>query len=50
MKSDNQTYPDRHHLRRKPQQKRSQERVEKILDAAAIVFDEMGLFGYRISY
>ncbi|ELS00458.1 transcriptional regulator [Xenococcus sp. PCC 7305] len=29
-------------LRRQPQQKRSQERVEKILDAAAIVFDEVG--------
>ncbi|GAB4541953.1 MAG: hypothetical protein Tsb0014_34230 [Pleurocapsa sp.] len=29
-------------LRRQPQQKRSQQRVEKILDAAAIVFDEMG--------
>ena len=29
-------------LRRQPQQKRSQERVEKILDAAAIVFDEIG--------
>ncbi|MDJ0568978.1 MAG: TetR family transcriptional regulator [Pleurocapsa sp. MO_192.B19] len=42
MKSDNQTYPDRHPLRRQPQQKRSQERVEKILDAAAIVFDEVG--------
>ena len=33
---------DRHPLRRQPQQKRSQERVEKILDAAAIVFDEVG--------
>lgn len=30
------------HLRRQPQQKRSQERIERILDAAAIVFDEMG--------
>lgn len=29
-------------LRRQPQQKRSQERVEKILDAAAIIFDEVG--------
>lgn len=29
-------------LRRQPQQKRSQERVEKILDAAALVFDEVG--------
>lgn len=29
-------------LRRQPQQKRSQQRVEKILDAAAIVFDEVG--------
>lgn len=29
-------------LRRQPQQKRGQERVEKILDAAAIVFDEVG--------
>ena len=29
-------------FRRQPQQKRSQERVEKILDAAAIVFDEVG--------
>jgi AcrR family transcriptional regulator len=29
-------------LRRQPQQKRSQERVERILDAAAIVFDEVG--------
>lgn len=29
-------------LRRQPQQQRSQERVEKILDAAAIVFDEVG--------
>ncbi|MGF1588181.1 MAG: TetR family transcriptional regulator [Pleurocapsa sp.] len=29
-------------LRRQPQQKRSQKRVEKILDAAAIVFDEAG--------
>lgn len=42
MNADNQTYPDRHPLRRQPQQKRSQERVEKILDAAAIVFDEVG--------
>ena len=42
MKFNNQTDPDRCHLRRQPQQKRSQERVEKILDAAAIVFDEMG--------
>lgn len=31
-----------HPLRRQPQQKRSQERVEKILDAAAMVFDEVG--------
>ena len=31
-----------HPLRRLPQQKRSQERVEKILDAAALVFDEVG--------
>lgn len=30
------------HLRRQPQQRRSQERVERILDAAAIVFDEVG--------
>ncbi|MGL6341365.1 MAG: TetR family transcriptional regulator [Waterburya sp.] len=29
-------------LRRQPQQQRSQERVERILDAAAIVFDEVG--------
>jgi AcrR family transcriptional regulator len=29
-------------LRRQPQQKRSQERVARILDAAAIVFDEVG--------
>lgn len=29
-------------LRRQPQQKRSQERVKRILDAAAIVFDEVG--------
>ena len=29
-------------FRRQPQQKRSQERVERILDAAAIVFDEVG--------
>ena len=29
-------------LRRQPKQKRSQERVEQILDAAAIVFDEVG--------
>ncbi len=29
-------------LRRQPQQKRSQDRVERILDAAAIVFDEVG--------
>jgi AcrR family transcriptional regulator len=29
-------------LRRQPKQKRSQQRVEKILDAAAIVFDEVG--------
>jgi AcrR family transcriptional regulator len=29
-------------LRSQPQQKRSQERVERILDAAAIVFDEVG--------
>ena len=33
---------DRNSLRRQPQQKRSRERVEKILDAAAIVFDEVG--------
>lgn len=33
---------DRNPLRRQPQQKRSQERVEKILDAAAMVFDEVG--------
>ena len=32
----------KNHLRRQPQQKRSQERVEKILDIAAIVFDEIG--------
>ena len=29
-------------LRRQPQQKRSQKRVDKILDAAAVVFDEVG--------
>jgi AcrR family transcriptional regulator len=29
-------------LRRQPQQQRSQKRVERILDAAAIVFDEVG--------
>ena len=29
-------------LRRQPQQKRSQQRVEKLLDAAAKVFDEVG--------
>ena len=29
-------------LRRQPQQQRSQQRVEQILDAAAIVFDEVG--------
>jgi AcrR family transcriptional regulator len=29
-------------LRRQPQQKRSQKRVEQILDAAAIVFDQVG--------
>ena len=29
-------------LRRQPQQKRSQKRVEQILDAAALVFDEVG--------
>ena len=29
-------------LRRQPQQQRSQKRVEKILDAAAILFDEVG--------
>jgi len=34
--------PKNNPLRRQPQQKRSQERVERILDAAAIVFDEMG--------
>lgn len=34
--------PQNNPLRRQPQQKRSQERVEKILDAAAIVFDEVG--------
>ncbi|MGK7953321.1 MAG: TetR family transcriptional regulator [Xenococcaceae cyanobacterium] len=33
---------DHNPLRRQPQQKRSQERVEKILDAAAVVFDEVG--------
>lgn len=33
---------DRNPFRRQPQQKRSQERVEKILDAAAAVFDEIG--------
>lgn len=32
----------KHSLRRQPQQKRSQKRVEKILDAAALVFDEVG--------
>ena len=31
-----------HPLRRQPKQKRSQARVEQILDAAAIVFDEVG--------
>lgn len=31
-----------HLLRRQPQQQRSQKRVEKILDAAAILFDEVG--------
>lgn len=31
-----------HFLRRQPKQKRGQERVEQILDAAAIVFDEVG--------
>ena len=36
MKSKN------HPLRRQPKQKRGQERVEQILDAAAIVFDEVG--------
>jgi AcrR family transcriptional regulator len=36
MKSKN------HSLRRQPQQKRSQERVARILDVAAIVFDEVG--------
>ncbi|BAY85557.1 TetR family transcriptional regulator protein [Calothrix parasitica NIES-267] len=34
--------PSNQVLRRQPQQKRSQKRVEKILDAAAIVFDEVG--------
>ncbi|VEP15141.1 TetR family transcriptional regulator protein [Hyella patelloides LEGE 07179] len=34
--------PQNNLLRRQPQQKRSQERVENILDAAAIVFDEVG--------
>ncbi len=34
--------PKNNPLRRQPQQKRSQERVERILDAAAIVFDEVG--------
>ncbi|MGB3695048.1 MAG: TetR/AcrR family transcriptional regulator [Spirulinaceae cyanobacterium] len=34
--------PNPYSLRRQPQQKRSQERVERILDAAAIVFDEVG--------
>jgi AcrR family transcriptional regulator len=29
-------------MRRQPQQKRSQERVERILDAAVFVFDEVG--------
>jgi AcrR family transcriptional regulator len=29
-------------LRRQPQQQRSQQRVERILDAAAIIFDEVG--------
>ena len=33
---------ERNPLRRQPQQKRSQERVEKILDAAAELFDEVG--------
>ncbi|MEM8779205.1 MAG: TetR family transcriptional regulator [Cyanobacteria bacterium P01_G01_bin.49] len=32
-------------LRRQPQQKRSQERVEQILDAAAEIFDEVGFEG-----
>ena len=32
----------KHLLRRQPKQKRGQERVEQILDAAAIVFDEVG--------
>ena len=32
----------KNHLRRQPQQQRSQDRVEKILDIAAIVFDEIG--------
>lgn len=36
MKSQNSS------LRRQPQQQRSQRRVEKILDAAAILFDEVG--------
>lgn len=36
MKSQNSPF------RRQPKQKRSQERVEQILDAAAIVFDEVG--------
>ncbi len=30
------------HLRRRPKQKRGKERVEKILDAAAAIFDEVG--------
>ncbi|MGL5939196.1 MAG: TetR family transcriptional regulator [Waterburya sp.] len=34
--------PQNKPLRRQPQQQRSQERVERILDAAAIVFDEVG--------
>lgn len=34
--------PTRHTLRRQPKQQRGKERVEKILDAAAAVFDEMG--------
>ncbi|MEY4519919.1 MAG: hypothetical protein RLZZ499_2519, partial [Cyanobacteriota bacterium] len=29
-------------LRRQPQQQRSQKRVEQILDAAAIIFDQVG--------
>lgn len=33
---------DPNHFRRQPQQKRSQERVERILDAAAQIFDEVG--------